>query len=357
MTADVSPVNTTPKSDLAITSDQSTFTPKQIAALEQLGISNAPQGDIDLFFHRCQVTKLDPFSRQIYMIGRKTNDKKYNPATREYDDNWVVKYTIQTGIDGYRLNGMRAARKRGDKISIGSPTWRGREGGWDDVWLDKDHPPLAARFTITVNGETFTATAMYHEYVQYVGSGNSQRPNSMWAKMPANQIAKCAEAACWRKAYPDDFSDLVLEDAAQVIDEEGNRVTVESERVGNGAKGARAAMGLEQRPEPVDITATHTEAQKEPAPVKRTTERTKNRASSASSQASASNQGAKVDPHDAPATPGQVTALGKLFKKEGYDDFAAQLQWLQGNAIVQDDITGLDGLNGAQAAVAIETLQ
>jgi hypothetical protein len=42
----------------------------------------------------------------------------------------------------------------------------------------------------------------------------------MWSKMPANQLAKCAESACWRKAYPWDFSGLVLEDARQVIDGE-----------------------------------------------------------------------------------------------------------------------------------------
>ncbi|WP_052067982.1 recombinase RecT [Rhodococcoides fascians] len=344
------------KTDLAIKSNQDGFTDKQIAMLQQLGIEDATAGDIDLFFHRCKVTGLDPFSRQIYMIGRRTTVKVWNEQTRKQEDKWVMKYTIQTGIDGYRLNGARAARKRNDVVAIGSPMWRGRDSDWDDVWLDPSTPPAAARFTIVKNGESFTATAMYHEYVQTNKDGS---PNAMWKKMPSNQLAKCAEAACWRKAYPDDFSDLVLEDAAQVIDEEGNRVTVESERVGNGAKNVKAAMGLTQRQEPINITDTHTEVEKEP--VQRTTERTKNSTTSAKPQASASNSGAKVDsatdPGDAPATSGQIGALGKLFKKEGYDDWPSQLQWLQGNGIVHGEISGLGDLNGAQAAVGIEALQ
>lgn len=345
--------------DLAIRSDQKGFDDRQIAMLRQLGVEDASEGDIDLFFHRCRVTGLDPFSKQIYMIGRRTKIKVWNDQTRKQDEQWVMKFTIQTGIDGYRLNGKRAARKHGDKVVLGDPMWRGKDGGWDDVWLDEKNPPLAARFTITVNGdEKFTATVMYAEYVQTTPFNGE--PNSMWKKMPANQLRKCAEAAAWRMAYPDDFANLVLEDAAQVIDEEGNRVTVESERVGNGSKNVRAAMGIDKaKKPPIDITDTHTEAEKEP--LKRTTERTKNNPTSAKPQASASNSAAKVDsstdPGDAPATSGQISALGKLFNKEGYADWPAQLQWLQGNGIVHGEISGLGDLNGAQAAVGIEALQ
>lgn len=350
----------TPSTDLAISSEQSTFTEKQLAGLRQLGIDDASEGDIDLFFHRCRVTGLDPFSKQIYMIGRRTKVKVWDEAQRKQVDQWVMKYTIQTGIDGYRLNGARAIRKRGDEVAIGSPMWRGVDSGWDDVWLDANHPPAAARFTITVNGNEFTATAMYAEYVQTISfteNGKTvTKPNSMWQKMPANQLAKCAEAACWRKAYPDDFSGLILEDAAQVIDEEGNRVTVESERGGNGAKGARAAMGLEQRPEPVDITATHTETEKQPAAKPAPKKSSQSRAKAEPSQASAPNQGGEVD-GDAPATTGQLKALSTLFAKQGFNDWPSQLQWFQGNAIVDGDLAGPNELTGAQAAVAIDVLQ
>ena len=334
----------TPSTDLAISREQSGFTEKQVAMLRQLGIDDASEGDIDLFFHRCKVTGLDPFSRQIYMIGRRTKVKVWNEAKREQEDKWVMKYTIQTGIDGYRLNGARAARKRDDVVSIGSPMWRGVESGWDDVWFDKTRPPAAARFTITVNGNEFTATAMYHEYVQTNRDGS---PNSMWAKMPANQLAKCAEAAAWRKAYPDDFSDLVLEDAVQIIDENGDRVTVASERVGSGARNIRSQMGIgERRASPIDITDTLAEAEKVPAE--------KPQASRPSSARPSPEPASPGD--DKPATAGQIKALKTLFKKEGREDWAAQLEWLQGNTIAQD-ISALDQLNDAQAAVAIEALQ
>ncbi|MFI2216559.1 recombinase RecT [Rhodococcus sp. NPDC019627] len=228
--------------ELTITPDQASFTEAQLSVLRQLGVENAPAGDIDLFFHQAKRTGLDPFAKQIYMIGRRTNQKKFDDASRKWVDNWVTVYTIQTGIDGYRVLGHRTARARGDELEVMAPLWRGRDTGWDDVWLGNG-PPAAAKVCIVVNGMKYVATALYSEYVQTSGSGDNVRPNSMWRKMPANQLAKCAEAAAWRLAYPSDFSGMVLEDAVQVIDEHGalveTRTRVESRR---GAAGLRERM-------------------------------------------------------------------------------------------------------------------
>lgn len=199
--------------DLVITADQTEFTTTQVAALKQLGIQDATEGDLQVFFHQAKRTGLDPFAKQIYMIGRKTKTGGY----RGEPERWETKWTIQTGIDGYRLNGARAAKQQGIKIGLEGPFFRGLDGGgWDDVWLGST-PPAAAKYTIIKDGEPITGIAMYSEFVQ---TKNDGKPNSMWAKMPANQLAKCAEAQAWRKAFPDDFSGVVLEDAAQgqVID-------------------------------------------------------------------------------------------------------------------------------------------
>ncbi|WP_169335049.1 RecT family recombinase, partial [Nocardia otitidiscaviarum] len=194
---------------------------------------------LDLFFHRCQTTGLDPFAKQIYLIGRKTKVGGY----RGEPERWETKYTIQTGIDGYRLNGRRAAKAAGESVKTEGPFWMGPDGGgWSDVWLGgRGNPPAAAKFVVIADGEPHVGIALYSEFVQ---TKNNGEPNSMWEKMPANQLAKCAEAQAWRKAYPDDFSGLVLEDAAQVIEPDGSPspVRATAERVHRSAAAVFAAQ-------------------------------------------------------------------------------------------------------------------
>ena len=245
--------------DLVIDPTQSTFTDVQVAALRQLGVEDAPKGDLDLFFHQAKRTGLDPFAKQIYMLGRRTKIKVWNERAKRQDEEWVMKYTIQTGIDGYRVTGHRLARLAGDDIAVEGPFWRGADGGWDDVWLDPNRPPLAAKYIVVKNGVKYSSVAMYGEYVQTYSKDGQQQPNSMWAKMPANQLAKCAEAAAWKKAYPNDFSGMVLEDAVQVIEAESTSVT--SERVPapkGGTAGLAAALGVTAEPEQPAIEARAT---------------------------------------------------------------------------------------------------
>lgn len=215
---------------IELTADQREFTAQQIAVLKQLGIDDAPAAQLDLFFHRCVQTGLDPFAKQIYLIGRKTKVGGY----RGEPERWETKYTIQTGIDGYRLNGRRAAHKAGEAVKTEGPFWQGADGGgWSDVWLGgKRTPPAAAKFVVIADGQPHVGIALYEEFVQTKANGE---PNSMWAKMPGNQLAKCAEAQAWRKAYPDDFSGLNLEDAVQIIEPDGSASFVPAERVHRSA--------------------------------------------------------------------------------------------------------------------------
>ncbi|MFE3196242.1 RecT family recombinase [Nocardia sp. NPDC059240] len=218
-----------PTSALAITTDQREFNDAQVAALLQLaGVKDAPPAQLAMFFHRCRTTGLDPFARQIYLIGRKTKTGGYNGEPAKYETTW----TIQTGIHGYRLNGRRAAQRAGHRVQTEGPFWKGPDGGdWLGEWLGgKGKPPAVAKFVVFVDGEPNVGIAHYDEFVQTKYNGD---PNSMWAKMPANQLAKCAEAQGWQKAFPDDFSGLLLEDAVQSIEPDGmpSPTRVASERV------------------------------------------------------------------------------------------------------------------------------
>lgn len=228
--------------------NQTAFNAHQVAMLRQIGVEDAEPADLDLFFHICQRTGLDPFARQIYMIGRETDVKVRVPldnGNSRVETKRMTKFTIQTGIDGYRLIGVRASRAQGDQTSHDEPLWRGKPGTdydrWVDYWPESAGQPAACKYTIWVNGQRHTAVCNFNEYAQYSGKGEL---TSMWKKMPANQLAKCAEAQAWRKAYPADFSGVILEDAAQhaatIIDAEP--VRSEPRKGGRGLEGLRDAV-------------------------------------------------------------------------------------------------------------------
>jgi phage recombination protein Bet len=199
-------VTYTPPSQTALTiaDDQHQFTDAQTQALTHIGVENASQGDLAVFFHVVKRTGLDPFARQIYMIGRQSSEKDAN-------GNWVkvTKQTIQTGIDGYRLIGRRAAARTGETISVEAPEWCRDTGAWVPVWSAAWGLPLAARVTIRRDGQPFTAVANFDEYKQTKRDGSL---NAMWTQRPAGQIAKCAEAAAWRMAFPQDLADIYTDD-------------------------------------------------------------------------------------------------------------------------------------------------
>lgn len=177
-------------SELALSADQTFWTDKQRAALAQLGVGNASDANLAVFFHQAQRTGLDPFVNQIYMIERQG------------------KWTIQTGIDGFRLIARRTVDRTGESFGQKPDMWCGKDGQWRDVWLEST-PPAAAKHTVVRNGEEFTAVALFDSYAGRKRDGNL---NSMWTSQGPHMIAKCAEALALRKAFPQDLSGLYTAD-------------------------------------------------------------------------------------------------------------------------------------------------
>lgn len=238
-----------PQTALAIAPEQREFTPNQVAMLQHIGVENATDSDLQVFFHQCQRTGLDPFARQIYMIGR--------PSNRNVGGQWVkeTKQTIQTGIDGYRLIGRRAAQRANETISVKPPLWAHPDGGWRDVWLPVWGQPAAAKVVILRGNQEFTGVALFDEYKQTKRDGGLTQ---MWAQRPAGQIAKCAESLAWRMAFPQDLAGIYTEEEmsqadnppvssapAEVVDAEDQaspKITAEDwEQITEGAK----ARGLD----------------------------------------------------------------------------------------------------------------
>ncbi|MGW3383394.1 phage recombination protein Bet [Streptomyces albogriseolus] len=196
-------LNQAPKTGgaLAIRPDQTMWTDEQAAVLRQSGIDNeVTSAELASFLHLCQRTMLDPFSRQIYLIGR--YDRR---AGRKV-------FTPQTSIDGYRVTAHRAAAKAGHKLGYEDTKWCDTSGKWADVWLAQE-PPAAAKVVVVRDGQRFPAVAKYAEYVQTDRDGN---PIGLWKKMPATMTAKCAEALALRMAFPNDLAGVyTAEEMAQ----------------------------------------------------------------------------------------------------------------------------------------------
>ncbi|MER7697003.1 phage recombination protein Bet [Streptomyces sp. NPDC096095] len=185
------PAQPAPGGSLAIHPEQTAWTADQVAVLRQAGIKDqVSPAEMAGFLHLCQRTGLDPFSRQIYLIGRYS--KKDG---REI-------YTPQTGIDGYRVIAQRVTAQTGGTYGYEDTLWCDSSGRWRDVWL-AEAPPAAAKVTVIRNGQRFSAVAAFREYAQTWPDGN---PKGLWGQMPAGQIAKCAEALGLRKAFPHDLA-------------------------------------------------------------------------------------------------------------------------------------------------------
>jgi phage recombination protein Bet len=186
---------------LAIRPDQTDWTPEQAAVLQQSGIDNdVTPAELAGFLHLCQRTELDPFSRQIYLIGRWDSR-----AGRKV-------FTPQTGIDGYRVVAHRVVATTAETFGYEDTLWCGEDGRWQDVWLASE-PPAAAKVTVIRNAQRFSAVAVYREYVQ---TNRDNKPIGLWGRMPAGQLAKCGEALALRKAFPHDLAGVyTAEEMAQ----------------------------------------------------------------------------------------------------------------------------------------------
>lgn len=174
------------KSELAIGAGQTAWTERQLAALRHISAENASMADLEVFFHQCARTGLDPFARQIYLV------------------NYGGKPTIQVGIDGFRLTARRAADKAGETLEWEDAQWCGEDGQWVDVWL-RPGPPSATRAVVLRQGQRYPAIALYSEYVARKRDGSV---NSQWSTRPAHMLQKCAQALALRMAFPHDLSGM-----------------------------------------------------------------------------------------------------------------------------------------------------
>ena len=170
------------------------FSREKIDLIKRTVAKGATDLELEMFFHACKRTGLDPLMKQIYAI------KRWNSQ----DERETL--TFQTGIDGYRLIADRTGCYAGSSDA--------------DYELNENGYPGVARVTVRklVNGVPcqFTASARWAEYVQKNKAG---QPTSMWQKMPFLMLSKCAEALALRKAFPAELSGVYTHEEMHQADE------------------------------------------------------------------------------------------------------------------------------------------
>jgi len=185
------------------------FTPNQIELIKRQICPGVDDDNFQLFLMNCQRLRLDPLSRQIYLIERK--EKYLDEKSGQW--RWRKKYTTQVSIDGFRLTAERTGEYAGQL----GPEWCDKVGPWLDVWRHAE-PPAAARVGVLRKDfeKPLWTPANFNEYAVRNDKGELV---GLWRKMPGVMIAKCAEALSLRRAFPRELSGMYSpEEMAQAGD-------------------------------------------------------------------------------------------------------------------------------------------
>lgn len=193
------------------------FSPKQLSLIQRTVAKDANPTEFDLFVEMCRARGLNPLVRHAYCFIFHKNDPKKRQMV------------VVVSREGQRAIAERTGSYRPDE--------RAPRFEKDDSLKDPRTNPaglISAEVSVYkhTHGGWFPVTevAYYEEYAPLVPIWeNGERTDKLhldpkkdgWRKMPRIMLAKCAEMAALRKAFPDDFGGLYGEgeiDRGDVLD-------------------------------------------------------------------------------------------------------------------------------------------
>lgn len=153
--------------------------------------------ELALFLTIAKSRGLDVFAKQIY--ARKQNVWNSEKRTTE------SKMILITSIDGFRLKAART--KEHTKTDDAEFTY-------DEKRVSPLNPAgiVKCRVVVYRNDRPFPATVFWDEMRQSYKKDNIERLNSTWEKMPHAMAGKCAESLALRKAFPEELSNISVDD-------------------------------------------------------------------------------------------------------------------------------------------------
>ncbi|UVX66741.1 MAG: RecT family protein [Bacteriophage sp.] len=148
---------------------------------------NADQKEVALFLQLCKSQRFNPFVKDAYLV-------KYGSNPAQMITNYQVfnrracKNENYAGIE----NGVVVLRNGEIVHKDGSAVYKAAGetllGGWAKVYFKDNRKPAYAE----------------------VALDDYSTGKSNWSKMPGVMIEKCAKAAAWRLAFPDDFQGMYV---------------------------------------------------------------------------------------------------------------------------------------------------
>lgn len=153
---------------------------------------NADQKEVALFLQLCKSQRLNPFVKDAYLV-------KYGNNPAQMITNYQVFNRRACRNEDYAgiENGVVVLRNGEIVHKDGSAVYKAAGetllGGWAKVYFKDNRKPAYAE----------------------VALDDYSTGKSNWSKMPGVMIEKCAKAAAWRLAFPDDFQGMYVSEEMQ----------------------------------------------------------------------------------------------------------------------------------------------
>lgn len=188
-------------------SQKGELTAESITTLINAGIvpKDTPRSQIVIFAHVCAEKGISPFTKEIYLVG------------------YGSKYSIITGIDGYR----KIASRTGQLAGSDDPKFDLMPDGKYKTAASFGAKEMPNTCTVTIYRMISGVRCPFAHTVKFSEFSSGQQK---WASMPFQMIAKVAEAFAIRKGFGDATSGIgIEEEAAAMVDAQSIVVTESKE--------------------------------------------------------------------------------------------------------------------------------